>query len=188
MSVGPTIALLGVSGAGKSRLASRIVSARPDFLKLSAGKLLREALHTTGKALRTAPSSDVLRNQERLVQVLRATRSGRVERPVLLEAHAFIDNDHELVDVPVAVMRAMDVSGLLVLVVPPETIRGRRAADADRRRPDRTAVELARQQDHMLALARGYSRELPARMLVLDSGDVASALRFIDEICADTNK
>lgn len=182
MSIGPTIALLGVSGAGKSRLASWIVAARPDLLKLSAGKLLREALHTTGKALRTAPSSDVLRNQESLVQVLRATRSGRMERPVLLEAHAFIDNDRELVDVPVAVMRAMDVSGLLVLVVPPETIRNRRAADADRRRPNRTTDELARQQDHMLALARGYSRELPARMLVLNSGDVASALQFVDEI------
>lgn len=182
MSVGPTVALLGVSGSGKSRLAARIVAARPEFLRLSAGRLLREALHTTGKALRTAPSDDVLRHQGRLVEVLQDAREGRREQPVLLEAHAFIDNDRELVDVPVDVMRALNVSGLLVLVASPEIIHARRATDPDRRRPDRTIEDLARQQEHMLALARGYASALPAEMEVVESGSVAGALRFVDGI------
>ncbi len=188
MSVGPTVALLGVSGAGKTWLASRIAAVRPKFLKLSAGKLLREALHTTGKTLRTAPSGDVLRNQNKLVDVLQAKRAGQLERPVLLEAHAFIDNDHELVDVPVEVLRALNVTGLLVLMVPPEALRARRVKDSDRRRPDRTTDELSRQQDHMLDLARDYSRKLPAKMLILDSGDVASALSFVDEFSSASSE
>ena len=182
MKVGPTIALLGISGSGKSWLTARILAKRPEFLKLSAGRLLREALHTTGKALRTAPSDDVLRNQDKLVQLLRDARKGRQERPVLLEAHAFIDNDRELVDVPVEVMRALDVTGLLVLVASPKTIYARRAADPDRRRPGRTVEDLAHQQEHMLALAWAYARELPARILVVDSSDVAGALHFVDAI------
>ncbi|WP_174278944.1 ATP-binding protein [Sphingomonas bacterium] len=182
MTVAPTTALLGVSGAGKSWLAARIVARRPEFVRLSAGRLLREALHTTGKALRTAPSNDVLQNQNRLVEVFRKAREGQLDRPILLEAHAFIDNDRELVDVPVEVMRALGVDGLLVLVTSPELIQARRAEDPDRRRPERTFEDLAHQQKYMLAIARNYARQLPARMAVIQSGDVDGACRFLDQV------
>jgi adenylate kinase len=172
--------MLGLSGSGKTRLAARIVAARPDFLKLSAGRLLREALHTTGRALRTAPSEEVLENQRRLVQVLQHARAGREGQPVLLEAHAFVDNDRELIDVPVDVMRAMDVSGLLVLVASPEIIHNRRVTDLRRRRPHRTVDDLSRQQEHMLELARKYASGLPAEIAVVESGDLPAALRFLD--------
>lgn len=181
MTAAPLIALLGISGVGKSHLARLLLRTRPDLLRLSASSLLKSRLHTTGERLRTASGPAVASNQFALVDALAAAREGAWDRPVILEAHAVIDNDRELVDVPLQVMEAMGVSGILSLVAQPDTILARRAHD-HRLRPERTALELTAQQERSRSMARHYAVGLNVPIAEVDSADVASSLQFVDHV------
>jgi hypothetical protein len=153
-----------------------------DTLRLSAGALLRTSLHKSGHGLRTASGPDVLHNQTALVEALNLAREEHPERPVLLEAHAFIDNDRELVDIPAAVLAALSVSAIIVVIAPPELIATRRSADRDRLRPERSAFELGCQQAHLLELTARYARELSVEVVIVDSSDFGHALTTFDRM------
>lgn len=182
MTPAPVIALFGISGVGKTHLARRIVRARPDLLRLSASALLKSTFHTTGEKLRTAPSSDVVNNQSALASALAAAREGCWQRPVLLEAHAVIDNDCELIDVPLRVMEAIGVAGILSLAAPSAEIETRRRRDR-RTRPARSAAELERQQQRSLAVSRRFAQKLGVPFEVVEPRDLDVSLRLIDTVC-----
>lgn len=180
MSLGPVVAILGLSGSGKSHLARSIAKARPEFLRLSAGSLLRSFLHTTGEKLRTADGADVLENQSRLADALADARSGQMDRPVLLEAHSFIDNDRELVDVPVEVIASLGLAGILLIDVPAADVAARRTKDI-RKRPRRTLAELKCQRDKAKQMAQDYASELNIPLISLGSDERDKAIRFVDQ-------
>lgn len=187
MNAAPIIAILGLSGSGKSHLARTIVRARPSILRVTAGGLLRRSLHTTGEKLRTADSDDVRENQFELAKALAEERAGQCDRPVLLEAHAFIDNDRELVDVPTSVMASLDLSGIILVDVPATTVLERRAIDI-RKRPSRSLAELRQQRRKSRGLAEDYASALDIPLIRIDSGDRARALAFIDTILAEYSR
>ncbi|MCW2339161.1 adenylate kinase [Sphingobium sp. B2D3A] len=181
MTKGPVIAILGLSGSGKSYLGRSIVRARPEYLRLSAGGLLRRSFHTTGEKLRTAEGGDVRENQTELVGALAEARVGQWERPVLLEAHSFIDNDRELVDVPVEVMASLELAGIILVDVPAEQIATRRNTDK-RKRPQRSLAELKRQCVRSKSLANGYASDLGIPLVAVNSGEKERALAFLDAL------
>ena len=112
---GPVILLLGPSGSGKSYHAQQISLARPAVLALNAGELLRQSFKTTKEQLRTASGAAIQENQSELSEALSRARVGRWSRPVLLEAHTFIDNDRELVDIPAESIAALEPKGILAI-------------------------------------------------------------------------
>jgi adenylate kinase len=173
--------VLGISGVGKSHLTRAIARAMPAVLRLTASALLRKELHTTGERLRTAEGDEVRNNQSLLIEALQGERQGRWDRPVLLEAHTFIDNDRELVEVPADVMRGLDVAGIVVLEAPPEEILRRRLKDK-RKRPSRTASEIKDQQAYSSAIARKYATELKVPLTFVDPADRQKAVAFIEQI------
>ena len=136
-------------------------------------------MRTTGEKLRTGPKDNIVSNQSALVEALAAERKGRWEQPVLLEAHAFIDNDHALVDVPVEVMEALGVTGLLSLAASAREVANRRQHDT-RKRPERSVAELDRQQKHSLEVSGEIARKLQVPLQILDPKDLNVALQFID--------
>lgn len=181
MIKGPVIAILGLSGSGKSYLGRSIVRARPQYLRLSAGGLLRRSFHTTGEKLRTAAGDDVRENQMELSRALVEARAGQWERPVLLEAHSFIDNDRELVDVPVEIMASLELAGIILIDVPAEQIAARRSADT-RKRPQRSLAELKRQCARSKSLANGYASDLSIPLIAVNSSEKERVLTFLDEL------
>ena len=181
MNEGPVIALLGISGSGKSTLARAIARARPEILRLTASQLLKSSLRTTGERLRTAEANTILDNQLRLVGALSEARQGQQQRPVLLEAHAFIDNDRELIDVPASVMSGLGVAAILAIEASASEILRRRHADV-RKRPDRSVEELARQQIHSREVERRFAEQLGVPLRTVASEDCEGALAFIDAV------
>ena len=103
---------------------------------------------------------------------------------MLLEAHSFIDNDRELIDVPTAVMRALDIAGLLVLEAPADEIRHRREHDR-RRRPIRSVAEIKAQQRHSRTLAQMYATDLSIPLNFIGPSDVSVAISFIDQVASN---
>lgn len=186
MNTAPVIAILGLSGSGKSYLARIIARSRPDMLRIQAGALLRRTFHTTGEKLRTAQSDDVRENQFELANALLNERDGQFGRPVLLEAHAFIDNDRELVDVPMAVMASLDLAGIILVDAPATTVLKRRTVDT-RVRPRRSLVKLRQQRRRLRELAELYASTLDIPLIRIDSGDRENALVFVDTIIAQSS-
>lgn len=186
MNAAPVIAILGLSGSGKSHLAKSIMRARPNILRMTAGSLLKQAFHTTGEKLRTAQSDRVRDNQFELASALASERAGQLERPVLLEAHAFIDNDRELVDVPTDVMASLGLAAIILVDAPATAVLGRRSLDT-RMRPRRNLTELRMQRRRLRELGERYTSALGIPLLIIDSGSRARAIAFVDAIITSWN-
>lgn len=178
---GLVVILLGVSGVGKSRLANEIGASRPDILRLSAGGLLRKHLRTTSEKLRTAEKQGVQENQLALAEALACERRDQEGRPVLLEAHSFIDNDQELVDVPAEIIGSLKPSGIILSSTTAKKLARQREMD-ERKRPARAVSELKEHLNHARVLARGYSEVLRIPMIEVEGAERDRALEFISSL------
>lgn len=181
MRPGPLVVLLGISGVGKSFLTRRMSEFRPDLLCLSAGTLLIEALRADPEQLRTANREVILANQALLSEAVHRARSGRWQQTVLLEAHSVIDNDEDLIDVPVDVIQALEIAGIILIEEYVAYIRRRRKADL-RTRPDRGLSKLDEQQRLSSNAALRYATALSVPIRRLSSEDYAAALNFVQEL------
>lgn len=184
MKRAPVIVILGVSGVGKSHLARWITQKIPELLRLTASGLLRRSLRTSGERLRKSPRETVEENQFRLASAVETERARQPDRPVLLEAHAFIDNDQELIEISVDVLRKIGPSGILFLQASPGDIFRRRDHDK-RTRPLRSVDELEIQQNYALSLSKKYSSELEVPLWVINSDQKNEALDFLNDIIGE---
>ena len=179
--------MLGVSGVGKSHMARWIEQKMPGLLRLTASGLLRRSLRASGERLRKSPREIIEENQFRLASAIETERSRQADRPVLLEAHTFIDNDQELIEIPVDVLRKIGPSGILFLHAPPGDLFRRRNRDK-RSRPLRSVDELEIQQNYALKLSKKYSSELGIPLRIINSDQKNEALDFLNNIMGETLK
>jgi len=136
--------VFGVAGVGKTTACEAFANKHPEFLYYRASALLSAARGISTEALRTSKSHEIERNQELLVKQLEARRRKHPARPFLIDAHAVIDNDHQLVRVPVEIVASMKPTGMILLEATPETIVARRRRDP-RTRPQRAVEAIARE-------------------------------------------
>lgn len=162
------VALVGVSGVGKSSLLSRLTS-ECSFLHLQAGKLIKQEKEI---AMRSEVSSEDLRlgcvteNQSLLVDGFRRATEG-VNGLVVLDGHTVIDGSDGLVEVPSYVFASLKLQHLVFLQEEPRTILDRRAGDAVRRRPQRSVEELYSHQLAGLSAATKIALELNIPMTII---------------------
>ncbi|WP_158644828.1 ATP-binding protein [Bradyrhizobium daqingense] len=169
-----TVLVFGISGVGKSTACASYVARHPSVLHTSAGALLQAAKNIDSAILRTDVAGNVLQNQNLLGEALRHFRLGRETSDVLIDAHSVIDNDHELIEVPVDAVRAMSPDGLVLLEAPPELVMERRRKDT-RLRPSRTAEELQFQTGVARRVCESYASELALPLeigTVMHDGDL----------------
>ena len=131
---------------------------------------MRAAMNTTGEALRTAAADAVQDNQQRLVAAFEEARRACPDRPVLFDGHSVIDNDHGLVEIPVAAIARLRPSAIVFVQDDPRVIRQRRLA-GERLRPDRSEDTLADHQDRARQAAAGYARSMGVPFHVVEAGD-----------------
>ena len=141
MQSSPTLLVFGVSGVGKTSACEDYVRRHTGWLYLRASALLARETGAAPETLRREDAGRIQANQELLGNALQRARAGRSECAILLDAHAIIDNDRELVPVPVEAVRALKPSALILLELNASELGGRRRAGT-RKRPDRTTVEL----------------------------------------------
>lgn len=136
--------VFGVSGVGKTSACQAYVTTHPEVLFVSASELLKAARRTSAEALRTEPTEKIIENQAMLGPALATFRAGRENGPIIIDAHAVIDNDRELVRVPVSAIATLAPNQLILLEASPEEVAARRAS-AKRRRPVRNLDEIAKE-------------------------------------------
>ncbi len=167
------IAIFGISGVGKTWLASRLAERR-GMRHVQAGELLRlakedvEGRATTAEELRTGA---VLDNQALLLQAFRRVGASE-QRHIIFDGHSIVDTDAGLVEVPVAVIEGLNPCAIVFVKGEPREIAGRRSADSSRRRPLRSTEELAQHQALALTVCERYSAALGVPLIVVGSGDL----------------
>jgi adenylate kinase len=165
-------AVFGLSGVGKSWLISRF-AASSHVMHVQASQLLKdERAKVTGElvtseALRTGA---VLDNQSLLIRAFSRTLV-IATIPIILDGHCVVDSDAGLIDIPVDVIEALSVSGIVFVQDRPEAIVARRANDRTRTRPAKSEAEIECHQEHAVSLCENYSDQLKIGLHLVRAGD-----------------
>lgn len=142
------IALVGISGVGKSALLAAL-SRNTGFQHLQASGLIREARSSdttgpvAGDSLRLA---DIDENQRLLVEGFNRARL-REAPLIVLDGHTVIDAPAGLQFIAPEVFAAIGITRFVFLADLPAEIHRRRVGDASRNRPARTVAELEAHQN-----------------------------------------
>lgn len=157
--------IFGVSGVGKTHSCRDFIARHPHYLFTSASTLLSEAKEMSGEQLRTASPKEIGNNQFLLVEAFLRFRKEKIEWPVLMDAHAVIDNDSELVPIPIEIIKGLQPDLLILLEASAHEVASRRSADK-RKRPARDISWIEREILEEHAAVMGYSTALGVEMRV----------------------
>jgi len=170
LMAGQCTLVFGVSGVGKTSACQAYVAAHPGTLFVSASELLKAARRSSTEALRTETADRIIQNQELLSPALAAFRAGREQRPILIDAHGVIDNDEQLVRVPVSTIVMLSPDRLILLEASVEEVAARRAG-AERSRPVRTLEALAEEIAAERQMVTSYATALNVDLVIANLRD-----------------
>ncbi len=162
------IALLGVSGVGKSTVLNKLSSNLP-FQHLQASAIIKER---RAKLENQTLSNDDLRsfsindNQQLLVDGFKEVVQAS-PRLAILDGHSAIETPSGVVLIEPSVFAAIGIAHLIFLVDHPSAIARRRDQDLSRKRPPASEQQLNTLQDTALLQASSIARELDIMMTVL---------------------
>lgn len=174
------LALLGLSGVGKSTLIGQVGRCVP-LLHLQASGLIKaeqaQRLQTqdTSEALRTGP---VLDNQALLIAGFRRLTE-RAALPVVFDGHSVIDGRDGLVEIPSAVFAALGLDAVCFLFADPATICERRSRDTGRNRPIRDTRTLGAHQTFAATVAERIARDIDRPFYILKADARARLLQLV---------
>ena len=169
----PVIALVGLSGVGKSTLLHALRE-HIAFQHLQASVLIRATRETLTSAPVAADDlrhADITDNQALLIEGFKIARSADASL-VVLDGHTVVDTPLGLVEIAPEVFGALGVSSFIFVVDDAEVIFQRRRADKSRERPDRSPKELDHQQTQALLATFRAARALCVPLHIFSTGHV----------------
>jgi adenylate kinase len=177
------IAVFGLSGVGKSWMISRYAAAA-NVAHIQASQLMRDAI--AAQATKSVSSEDLLRgpvldNQKILTDAFDLARASET-RPIIFDGHCLVDSGEQLIEIPLAVIRKLQPSRIVLVHAPTVEIAKRREMDTSRQRPIRTSEALAAQQSRCVILCTEYAERLGIAFDKVRSGDEQSFARSANEV------
>ncbi len=169
-----TIALVGLSGAGKST-ALKSLGQAIKFTHLVASDIIKAEMirHSDDK-----PNSEHLRlgktndYQKFLIKgFLRI--SNETEGPIIIDAHTVIDKGDSLVPISTEVFSDLMITHMFYLRESPETIACRRKQDAKRTRPQLTIDRLRQHQRFSIETAVNICSKLDIPLTIISSANIS---------------
>jgi adenylate kinase len=167
-------AVFGVSGVGKSWLIARFGDVTP-IVHAQAGDLIRNArAELTGRfeTQEELRKGAVLDNQALLIEAFAKIRLAATA-PIVFDGHSVVDIGHQLLEIPVEVIRSIAPVGLIFVMDEPAAIVARRASDTARSRPVRSESEILDHQNRARELCEHYADALDIGLTVVEAGDIA---------------
>lgn len=181
----PIIAIVGLSGVGKSTLLKGI-AARVPIQHLQASALIKQAREELSKV---SVSADQLRhaniadNQALLIQGFKRAMDPTAH-VVVLDGHTIIDTPSGLVRIEPDVFSQVGVQQFVFLAAPPALIYARRAGDATRTRPARTEEELREHQHQALLSAFESAQHLDVPLTVITANQIGVLVELFKRLDA----
>ncbi|AYO81762.1 ATP-binding protein [Methylobacterium brachiatum] len=174
------VALLGLSGVGKTTFVARIQERLP-VLHLQASALIkteqaRVAAHSdSSEALRLGA---VLDNQSLMIAAFRRI-SATATLPVIFDAHSVIDGRNGLVEIPSEVFSPLGLAAIFFLKADPIIIAQRRLIDTGRDRPIRTSDLLAEHQAIAQAAAERIAVDIKCTYAEIEGQDIERVIKIL---------
>lgn len=174
------MAILGLSGVGKSTLIGRIRETVP-LLHLQASGLIkaeqahRERNPDSSEALRTGA---VIDNQSLMIAAYRR-EAAATDLPIVFDGHSIIDGRNGLIEIPASVFAELELDAICHMAADPHVIAARRRADVGRERPHRDIPTLEQHQYLAEAQARRIADALGHPFILIADGELGSVLDFI---------
>ncbi|SEK03319.1 adenylate kinase [Sphingobium sp. AP50] len=174
------IAVLGLSGVGKSTLIDKVRETVP-LLHLQASGLIKaeQAYRAqdpqSSEALRTGA---VIDNQALMIAAFEREAAG-TELPIIFDGHSIIDGRDDLIEIPSWVFKALRLDTICFLAADPEVIAERRRADRERERPYRDVTALRDHQEKADAAARRIATELQHPFIFIADGKIDCLLEIL---------
>lgn len=175
------IALLGLSGIGKSTLVARLQEQLP-VLHLQASALIkaeqahRAARPDSSEALRLGA---VLDNQALMTAAFRRIAATST-LSIVLDAHSIVDGRYGLVEIPSEVFAALGLATICFVKADPAVIVQRRLADTERNRPILTADVVASHQVIARAAAERIAEEIGCPFIEIGDDDLGRLLELVN--------
>lgn len=167
------IALLGLSGVGKSTLIRRLAERKP-ILHLQASALIKAELahraqpFQNSEALRTGPVVD---NQVLMISAFRRAVANVVV-PVVFDGHSVIDGQNGLIEIPATTFAELGLNTIFYLSADPHVIAARRLKDTGRERPMRDTETLAAHQTIASAAAQKVAEQIGCTFVPITERDL----------------
>ncbi len=172
---GRVVAVLGISGVGKTTMVSAFTQGHPWVHSIRASALLKEVAAVDDvEILRTASAADIRANQDRLALAFSELRRRHPDHHIIFEGHSLIDNDEGVVVVPTTTFVKLSPDLIIFLEDSADAILTRRLADAGRIRPRRSTEEISAHQQAAKEAALCYSAALAIPHVIIQSGDAAA--------------
>ena len=169
------IAVFGVSGVGKSTLLGKIAAECPSkILHLQAGQLIKDRQRITdSEKIRTVKAEKIIDNQNDLIEEFYQKCNISSASLVLFDGHCIVDNNIDLVPIPVSVIKALTPKHLVFVHDNPEKITARCLGDSSRQRPVRTAAYVDNAQKRAIDTCREYEKILgiPLDLILPDDSE-----------------
>ena len=159
--------VVGVSGVGKTELIRRFVAKHHEFRHLEASKLIREGLNAKkSEQIKFLPKEQIIKNQSILLEGLLEYKQKC--HHIILDGHLLINNNQELVKIPLDVVRGIAPHNMVLVTGNPHDIILHRTNDLHRKRHSQTATEIEEIQNNIKHTAIAYCKELGIRFDTLD--------------------
>lgn len=165
------IAVFGISGVGKTTIIRRWLDGHDDALHLQASTLIRQGLTDPApdsEKLRRSSAQGILTNQDILVEMFRRAVTASRAGLVVFDGHLVIDTDELFVEIPLAVVAALQPHTLVHIEHLPVAIAARRRADIGRERPVRDTSTLQCHQARSRALCQAYGSKLGVQVVLVN--------------------
>lgn len=177
------VAVFGIPGVGKTSTIWRTLQKYPQCISLSVSRLIAESTATKNPTdnLRTKLKNQILESQNIAIQGIKKVSQTYPRKLILVDAHSVIDNDQELIRIPIRVVESFEPSILVFIYDEPAQIRTRRQGDKKRMRADRTVDQITAEQSTALDTCREYSLSLQIRLCEIKAGDTISLGQVIEQ-------
>ena len=168
------ICVFGVSGVGKSTLLASLTDESPSEIEhLQASRLIMDRRGTADReAIRKAETDVVIDNQRLLIDEFHLKSRQTAASVILFDGHCVVNNDVNLVPIPIWVVNALNPSHLVLVYDDPENISIRCLKDASRNRYQRTITEIDQEQRMSLDVCQNYRKKLDIPLEVITPNDV----------------
>jgi len=167
------VAVLGISGVGKSTLIGKIRETVPLLHLQASGLIKAEQTHRaqgpdSSEALRTGA---VIDNQALMVAAFRR-RAAATNLPIVFDGHSVIDGRDGLIEIPPSVFGELGLDAICFLAADPHVIAERRRVDVGRERPYRDIATLKAHQEIAEAAARRIASEIDCQFIYITDGKI----------------
>ena len=171
-----SIALVGISGVGKTTFLKRLAS-EIEFQHLTAGTLI-----SAGKALEQQDRdqlrmSNIDENQQLLIAGFHHAKD-KAALFVVMDGHVVIHTEQGLKNIGADVFDALGIDAMVHLVADPMHIFEHRTRDTSRNRPTLSEQQLKEHQDASLLAAQEICKSINIPFMKITADEIDTAKQF----------